>query len=321
MNRLTFTAIAAAFATAFAAGSAAFAAYPEKPIKLVIPYRAGGGSDSLARTIQKVIEENKLLPVPLVVTNIDGAAGAVAARQVKDAEPDGYTFLQMHNGMLALAATGRLGFRPDAFTPVAQTTQACIYLAAPASMPWNSFEDFVKDARANPHKFKTADAVGDITHFTWVQLMKATGTDIGIVQAGGTAKRFASMKGGHTQLAFMSPGWIARGGDQLKSLLWLGPQRPSAAPDLPTAKEKGIDVVSCLNRRFWAPKGTPADRVAYFANALKKVMESETLKAYHAKQLADIRFRTGADLAKDIADEMAGYDAAAPAVKAAMGAK
>ena len=179
-------------------------------------------------------------------------------------KPDGYTFLQMHNGMLALAATGRLGFEPSALTAVAQTTQSCLYLAVPASGA-KTFEDLVAQAKSNPNKLKVADTIGGVSHFPWVQLMNATGAKLGVVQTGGTSKRFASMKGGHTNAAFMSPGWIARGGSDIRGVLWLGPKRHSAAPDMPTANEKGYDVTACLNRRFWAPNGTPADRVAYFA--------------------------------------------------------
>ena len=113
--------------------SAVLASYPEKPIKLVIPYRAGGGSDGLARTIQAAIEKHKLMPVKLIVTNVTGAGGAVGLRHVKDAKPDGYTFLQIHNGFLAFAATGRINFGPEAFRAVAQTTQSCLYLAVSES--------------------------------------------------------------------------------------------------------------------------------------------------------------------------------------------
>lgn len=313
----SFAALSAILPLAFGA-TAVQAAFPEKPIKLVIPYRAGGGSDSLARTIQAAIEKHKLMSQPLVVVNVTGAGGSVGARHVKDAKPDGYTFLQIHNGMLALAATDRLGFRPDVYTPVAQTTQSCLYLAVPAAGPLKTFEDLVKAGKANPGKMKAADTIGGVSHFPWVQLMNATGAKVGIVHAGGTSKRFASMKGGHTQMAFMSPGWIKRGGDQLRGLLWLGPKRHTAAPDMPTAIEKGFDVVACLNRRFWAPKGTPADRVAYFADVLKKVMATDELIAYHKKRMGSIRIRTGSVLAKDIADEMAAFDKIAPTVKASM---
>jgi len=296
----------------------ASAQYPEKPIKLIIPYRAGGGSDSLARTMQKAIEKHKLLKVPLVVVNITGAGGAVAARRLKNTKPDGYTFLQMHNGLLSLQATGRLDFGPDAFDYVAQTTQSCVYLAVPGNSLFKTFEDFVKYAKAHPGKLKAADSIGGVTHFPWVTLMQATGTKVGLVQAGGTAKRFAAIKGGFVQLAFMSPGWIKRAGNQLHGILWLGPKRHPVAPDMPTAKEKGIDLTACLNRRFWAPKGTPPDRIAFFANLLKKVMATDELKAYHKKRLSSIVFRTGDDLKKDIEAEYKSFLAAAPIVKASM---
>lgn len=313
-------ALAAAVPMTFG-GTAALAEFPDKPVKLVIPYRAGGGSDALARTIQAAIEKNKLMPQKLIVTNVSGAGGAVGARQVKDAKPDGYTFLQMHNGMLALAATGRLGFGPDAYTPVAQTTQSCLYLAVPTAGGVNTFEELVAAGKANPNKLKAADTIGGVSHFPWVQLQNATGAKFGVVQTGGTSKRFASMKGGHTQMAFMSPGWIKRGGDDLRGVLWLGSARHSAAPNMPTAKEKGLDVTACLNRRFWAPKGTPADRVAYLAGVLSKVMATDELKAYHKKRLSSIRLLTGKALADDINAEVAQFEKVAPAVKAAMGKK
>lgn len=294
------------------------AEFPEKPIKLIIPYRAGGGSDSLARTIQKAIEAHKLLKVPLVVVNITGAGGAVAARRLKNTKADGYTFLQMHNGLLTLQATGRLNFGPDAFDYVAQTTQSCVYLAVPGSSKLKTFEDFLKYAKAHPGELKAADSIGGVTHFPWVSLMQATGTKVGLVQAGGTAKRFAAIKGGHVQLAFMSPGWIKRAGDQLRGILWLGSERHPIAPNMPTAKEKGVDLTACLNRRFWAPKGTPPDRIAFFADLLRKVMATKELKDYHKKRLSEIVLRTGDDLKKDIEAEYKSFLAAAPIVKASM---
>ena len=74
--------------------------FPKKPIRLVVPFSAGGGSDGLARAIQAVIESEKLLPTPIVVTNAEGAGGAVGSRQVLRADPDGHTILQIHQEML-----------------------------------------------------------------------------------------------------------------------------------------------------------------------------------------------------------------------------
>ncbi len=318
--RITGRILTAAGLAVLTAGAAlpALAAYPEKPIKLIIPYRAGGGSDALARTMQAAIEKHKLLPRPLVVVNVTGAGGSIGARQVKDAKPDGYTFLQIHNGMFALAATGRINFGPMDFTPVAQTTQSCLYLAVGGNSPFKTFAELVKYGRDNPYKLKQAETIGGVSHFPLVLLMNATGAKFGLVQSGGTASRFASIKGGHTSQAFFSPGWIKRGGDDLRGLLWLGPTRHPAAPDMPTALELGYNVTGCLNRRFWAPKGTPADRVAYFAGVLKKVLATPELIAYHKKRLGSIVYRVGDQLAKEIAEEYAVFEKIAPIVKASM---
>lgn len=301
-----------------AAGQAR-ADYPEKPIKLIVPYKAGGGTDSLARTIQAAIEKHKLMDHPLVVVNTTGAGGVIGARALKDAGPDGYTFLQMHNEILTLSATGRLGFDPlQALAPVAQTTQSCLYLAVPAASPHQSFEDVIAAGKADPGKIKFADVIGGITHFTVASIMQASDVKFGIVQTGGTSARFASMKGGHTDMAFMSPGWIERGGDDLRGLLWMGPTKPDVAKDMPGAKDAGLDVTACLERRFWAPAGTPQERIDAFADVLRKVLETPELKAYHAKRLSDIRFRTGDDLKADLDREVAEIAKGVDAVKASM---
>lgn len=317
MNKIIAAALVAS--TGLFATGHAFAEYPEKPIKLVIPYKAGGGSDALARTIQAAIEKHDLMPQPLVVVNTDGAAGVVGARSVKDAKPDGYTFLQMHNEMFALAATGRLGFDPlEAYEPVAQTTQSCLYLAVPASSPYKIFDELVEGAKAQPGKLKLADIIGGLTHFASITMMDKLGIEYGIVQTGGTSARFASLKGGHTDMAFMSPGWIERGGDELRGLLWMGPTKPDFAGDMPTAAELDLGVEACLNRRFWAPAGTPQERVDYFAGVLEKVMQTPELEAYHEKRLSDIRFREGEELEAEIEAELASVRAGAEAVKQAL---
>lgn len=311
-------AIGLPLAAALLAAPTVATAFPEKPVKLVVPFRAGGGSDSLARQLQAVIKKHNLLPQPLVVVNVTGAGGTIGSKSVLNAKPDGYTILQIHQEMLAVSAAGRVDYKPSDFTPVIQTTQACLYLAVPASQPFKTFKELVEFAKKNPGKLKQADIIGGVGHFPAVMLMNATGAKFGIVQSGGTSKRFAMMKGDFAQLAFMSPGWIKRGGDQLRGLLWLGPERHPAAPDMPTAKELGYDVSACLKRRFWAPKGTPADRVKVIADALEKAMKTPEMIAFHKKRLSDIAIVRGEQLEKEIADEYASYVKVAPDVKKSM---
>lgn len=310
--------VVAALATVGLAATPALAqdAYPSKPIKLIVPYGAGGGSDSLARTIQAAIEKHDLMDTPLVIVNVDAGGGVVGAREAKNAEPDGYTFLQAHNEIFPLALSGRLGFEVlDGLQPVAQTTRACNYLAVPASSPFQTFDDVVAHAEANPGDLKLADIIGGLSHYGLIAAMKERGVEIDIVQTGGTSARFASMKGGHTDLAVMSPGWIERGGDELRGLLWLGDEAPDFAGDMPTAKSLGLEIVGCLNRRYWAPKGTPQEAIDYFAGVLEKALETPELQEFHAKSLADIMFLTGDELMSGIESEKAVFESAAKNVQ------
>lgn len=320
MNRVAIFAALGAAILVSGLSAPALAKYPDKPIKLIVPFRAGGGSGALAHTIQSAIEKYKLLPQPIAIVDVDGAGGTIGSRRVKDAKPDGYTFLQIHGSIFATKAAGRVNFGPEAFEPVIETTSSCVYLAVPASSPFKSFKDVVAEGKSHPGKIKAADSIGGITHFAIAALEAATGAKFGIVHTGGTSKRFASLKGGHTQMAFMSTGWLKRGGDQLRGLLFLGDKRLPQAPDMPTAKELGYDITSCLIRRYWAPKGTPADRIKVFADAVEAAMKTPELIAFHKKSQQNISIFRGDALKKRVAADMAMFDKAAPMVRAAIGA-
>ena len=312
---------AGALAAAGLAAPIAAVAYPDKPIKLIVPFRAGGGSSALARTLQAAIEKHKLLSQPIAIVNVAGAGGTIGSRRVKDSRPDGYTFLQIHGAIFATAASGRVEYGPEAFAPVIQTTRSCVYLAVMSSSPYKKFGDLIAAGKSSPGKIKAADVIGGITHFSVVALENATGAKFGIVQTGGTSKRFASLKGGHTQFAFMSTGWLKRGGDQLRGLLYMGDKRLPQAASMPTAKELGHDVTSCLNRRYWAPKGTPAARIKAFGDAVEAASKTPEFIAFHKKSQQEIRILRGAALQKDIDAETALFAKGAPLVKAAIGAK
>jgi len=273
----------AALAATLGLGAAAVPAqadYPEKPIKLIVPFRAGGGTDGLARAVQAAIDKHDLLPVPFVVVNADGAAGTVGTRQVLNAEPDGYTILQIHQEMFAVSALDRVEYGPADLEPVLQASESCLFVAVPIESQFETLEDFLTFAKENPGKIKQADDIGSATHFPSAQLMQAADAEWAIVPTGGTSKRFASMKGGFTDMALMSTPWLTKGKNDLRPLAVLGSERLDSQPDLATAKELGYDVQGCLTRRYWAPKGTPADRVAYLAEVLEKALQTDEVQAY-----------------------------------------
>src|SRR5690606_12901041 len=172
----------------------ALAEYPTKPIRLVIPFGAGGGDDGLARIVQTVAREQNILPMPLVVANVTGAGGAVGARQVKNARPDGYTLLQIHEEMFAASAIGRIDFTPLDFEPIIQLSQACTFLVVPQSFEQRDLAGVLDFARKNPGKLNQADDIGGATYFSSLKLMQQAGVKWSIVPVGATAKRFASIK-------------------------------------------------------------------------------------------------------------------------------
>ena len=99
--------------------------FPRKPIKVVVPFGPGGDSDTFARIMQKTIRDHELLPEPLVILNVPGAGGTIGSRRVRDAAPDGYTILNLHEGIFTSKYAGRVSYGPEAFRPIAATCRCC----------------------------------------------------------------------------------------------------------------------------------------------------------------------------------------------------
>lgn len=291
--------------------------FPEKPVRLVVPFGAGGGTDSLARAMQAAIEEHDLMSQPLVVNNATGAGGAVGSRQVLSAEPDGHTILQIHQEMFAAAAIGRVNYTPLDFEPVIQISEACMFVAVPADSPFDTLEEMLDFARENPGRFKQADDIGGATHFPSVRLMNVADAEWPIVPTGATSARFASLEGGFTQMAFMSPGWIERAEGKLKPLAVLGNQRYDFAPDIPTAKELGYDVTSCLSRRIWAPGGTPQDVVEILADTFEAAANTDDVRGYLERVGETHSIVRGDELRSAVETEFENFMSVAEAVKGA----
>jgi len=296
-------------------------AFPGKPVHLVVPFSAGGGSDGLARAIQNVIETDKLLPVPLVITNAEGASGAVGTRQVLKADPDGYTILQIHQEMFSSMAMGRVDYSIDDFEPVIQVSEACMFMAVPKKSPVQDFEGFVAAVKKEGRGFKQADEIGGVTHFPSAELMKLLGTQWSIVPVGSTAKRFVSLKGGFTDMALMSPLWIKRGEADLRPLAMMSPERSAIAPDLPTAKELGYPISSCINRRYWAPKGTPAERIDVIADAIEKAAHSKGVGDYLSRTGEELKIVRGDALKQRVAAEFKSFEDVVDIVKGTSASK
>jgi tripartite-type tricarboxylate transporter receptor subunit TctC len=305
--RMMMTRLATAALALATAATPVLAEFPEKPIQLIVPFSAGGGTDALARAVQASIEKNKLLPVPVAVVNADGAAGTVGSRSVLTAKPDGHTILQIHQEMFSVAAIGRVEYTPADFEPVIQATRACLFVAVPKESEFQTMEELLAAAEERGRGLKQADGIGSATHFPSAQLMQSTGSRWTIVPTGGTSKRFASLKGGFSDFALLSPTWVERGAEDLRALAIAGPERYESLPDVPTLAELGHDVEACLIRRYWAPKGTPEAVIETLADAIEAALNSDGVQAHIEAAGEELAILRGEALREAVAAEFQSF--------------
>lgn len=261
--------------------------FPTKPIELVIPFASGGGTDVLGRVFQKAIEKH--LPHPLAVVNVPGAAGVLGARKVRDARPDGYTLLLSHATVLTAAATGTATFGPEAFEAIAGTATSSMVVGVSKNSPYNTLRELLEDAKARPNQIRIGTNIGAIVHFAWLKLANAGGgIDFRYIQTGGAAPRLAQLVGGHAEASIFATSEAKPYYDSgdLRILAILSEEREPAFPDVPTAKELGYNDAETAYEWWWfAPRGTPKDRVSYLAGTLKEAMADPELKRIMENQL------------------------------------
>lgn len=263
----------------------ALAVFPERPVKVIVPVQAGGATDILARTFQKAVEEQKLLPQPLTVVNVTGAAGAVGLRQILDSPADGYTVGIWHTGLLPAAAMGVVDFDHRAFTMIARLASTELGFAAAGGSPVPDLASLVAAAKARPEEVKNATNIGLSVHFVPLMFERVAGVRFRYVQTGGGSARLASLLGGHTDFSVFSIAEFIAYGSQLKPLVLFSEQRNAALPDLPTARELGFDLVYLEDQYLIGPKALPGEVVATLLAAFGKALDApDVVKRYQENQ-------------------------------------
>ena len=267
------------------ARATAFKNYPKQPIKVIVPFGAGGGSDTFVRILQKAIEENDLLPQPIVIINVPGAGGTIGSRQVMESKPDGYTLLCLHEGIISAKYAGSADYGPEAFEPVAGTGEVGNVIAVAGNSKYTNLEQLLADAVARPEEIVFSANIGAPSHFVGLMLESAKpGARFRYTQTGGGAKRFAALAGGHIDVsAFSLAEYMQFKSAGLRALAYCSETRHPSAPEIPTAVEQGFDVVTSIMQFWWAPKNTPDETTRVFAKVLEKSMQTrqvqEALKA------------------------------------------
>lgn len=288
-HALRSLALAAALVLAAALPGAYAASYPEKPVKVIVPWAAGGDTDVIVRLAASMAE--KVLGQPMVIANISGASGTVGAREAKAAPPDGYTIYSVHDSIHTTFHVGMGNVSYKDFEPIVLLTSTYSIVTTHGGAKWKTMQEVLADAKQRPGQITMGASLGSTSHFFPAMIERAAGVKWKYVSYDGTGPRMTALLGGHIDLGESNLTQIdkARGG-QLRFLAVAADERLKEVPDVPTLKELGIPVSYAVNRGFLAPKGTPEAALAKLEAAFEKVAKDPAFVAEMAKQGTQVRF-------------------------------
>lgn len=239
----------------------AHAAYPDRPVKLIIPFTAGGATDVIGRTVAHAMSLS--MGQQIVVDNKPGAGGAIAAAAVANAAPDGYTLLLGSIGMLAIGPNLRRITSYDAinsFAPISQLTATPNLIVAHPSLRANTLHELIDQARANPGKIAYASSgVATSTHLSGELFQTMAGIKLVHVPYKGGAQALSDLRAGQILLMFDTMSSVAAiKAGQLKALAITSDKRSPQLPGVPTVAEAGLPGYRTSSwNGLMAPAGTP----------------------------------------------------------------
>ncbi len=251
---------------------------PCKTAKLIVPWKAGGGTHVLFSIYEKTMKEMGLTPTLKVVT-VPGQGGNKGAKEAAKAKPDGCTLFAIHQSAFTSHLNGRIDFHYNRFDPVAQLTNTPDIIGASGKAPYNNFQELMTAVKAAPGTVPTGATFGSTSQFTWLLLEKETGMKFKFVPFDGTRQRMTALLSGAITLGGLN---VASGrkyieSGELKAYAIAADKRDPALPNLPTLKEQGVNLSFSLIRGVVAPKGTPKDVINYWSQLLKKASENKDL--------------------------------------------
>ena len=305
-------ALIAAAASAVPFAVQAQTAWPTKPVTIVVPFAAGGGTDIGTRIVAQKLSQ--LWGQSVVVDNKGGAGGNVGLEHVSRAKPDGYTLLTGNVGTQSINPTlyKKLAYNPDtAFVPVGLFAELPFVLAVTSSLPASNAKELVALAKAAPGKYTSASSGnGGSPHLSGETFKIATGTDLLHVPYKGGGAAMTDLVAGNVHMIFASvletSGFFKSG--KLKPLAITSKSRVAALPDVPTLEESGIKGAESGS---WigllAPAGTPPEIVAKVSQGLQQVLAQPEVQQQLLAQGAVAKGGTPADFAKLIADDRKRY--------------
>ena len=305
MLRSTFPRLLAAFLALVTLGVAApaFAQYPNRPITLIVPWGAGGGTDATARILASVME--KEIKQPINVVNRTGGSGVVGHSAIAEAAPDGYTIglITVEIGMMHWQGLTKL--TGASYTPLGLVNADPAGLQVRADAPYKTAKDLIDAVKANPGKFKASGTgQGGIWHLSIAGMLKSLGIDpaaVPWVPSNGAAPGLQDMVAGGVEIVPCSipeaRALIDAG--KVKSLAIMDANPTALYPSIPTLKSAlGSDWTMAAWRGMAAPKGLPKDVEARLVDAVKKAYDSKEYKDFMASRGFGVVYLPPAEFAK-----------------------
>jgi len=289
-------------AVSAAVACAAHAAWPDRPVKLVVPYAAGGAADALARVV--ATELTARLKQQVTVENKPGAGGTIGAQSVAQAPADGYIFLYDATSFTvnpSLFPKLSFDYARD-FAPVGMVARIPTLLVVPAASPINSVADLVQRARAHPGKTNYASAGnGGAAHLSAELFAQGLKLDLVHVPYKGGAPALTDLAGGQVEMMFSAitaSGPLVKSG-RLKAIATAFDRRIDSMPQVPTVTESGLPGFSAYEwNAVWAPAATPADVVKRMEAELRDTLAQPSVR----QRLADLGALPATGSAKELGD-------------------
>lgn len=297
--------------------------FPNRPIKLVVPYLAGGGTDTFARILQKSLNKNNTLDVPIVIENRDGGSATIGSRFVKDSKPDGYRILCHHEGLIATQLAGVVPFGPADFRPVAQTGSIVLLMVVRADSPYQNLPELLSAAQQEPDKIRIGANQGSPAYFICQRLLEEyPGARFNYVSASGS-KRITYILGGKLEAGIFSLAEFlsfrkkesAPLDDNIRALANFSESRNQAIPAVATSREQGLKTSASNAYYIWAPKDLSDSINDRLADAFEKAMQDPaTLKELNNLAL-EPTFRRGNELIEHLEKRSQDFEKLAVEVK------
>ena len=275
-------------------GAAQAQSYPSKPIRLIVPYAAGGTSDILARQLGPKVTE--AWGQPVVIENKTGANGNVGADFVAKSSPDGYTLLLTDVGGLVISASvyPQLPFNPAKdFTPVLMVSYSPHVLAVHPSVPVKSVQELIAFAKANPGKLNFAmSGIGGAPHLAGIEFAQRAGVQWTYIPYKGGSDAVAAVAAGQADVLFngMLATWPTVQGGRMRALAISSAQRVTSAAETPTVAEQGLPGFETGSfQGIVGPNGIPRDVVAKLNTEITRILNTADMKERFAKQGTEVR--------------------------------